>query len=67
MTGEEQETGERLAVQRMIAADAAAIFRVLCDPEGYAGSSGPGVRAEHPGYHRPRMPQETSGGFLVPV
>jgi hypothetical protein len=43
MTSSEQTTGERLAVQRMIAADAAAIFRVLCDPQGHVAIDSSGM------------------------
>jgi hypothetical protein len=55
-------TGERLEVQRMIEADPAAIFRVLCDPQGHVAidssgmlmdAAGPDVR----GHPRPTMPR----------
>jgi hypothetical protein len=36
-------TGERLEVQRMIEADAAAIFRVLCDPQGHVAIDSTGM------------------------
>ena len=36
-------TGERLEVQRMIGADAAAIFRVLCDPQGHVAIESSGM------------------------
>ncbi len=36
-------TGERLEVQRMIEADAAAIFRVLCDPQGHVAIDSMGM------------------------
>ncbi len=35
--------GERIEVQRMIAADAAAIFRVLCDPQGHVAIDSAGM------------------------
>jgi hypothetical protein len=43
MTSEEQTTGERLEVQRTIPADAAAIFRVLCDPQGHVAIDSSGM------------------------
>ena len=36
-------TGERLEVQRMIEADPAAIFRVLCDPQGHVAIDSSGM------------------------
>ena len=36
-------TGERLEVQRMIEADAAAIFLVLCDPQGHVAIDSTGM------------------------
>jgi len=36
-------TQERLEVQRMIEADAAAIFRVLCDPQGHVAIDSSGM------------------------
>jgi len=36
-------TGERLEVQRMIEADPAAIFRVLCDPQGHVAIDSTGM------------------------
>ena len=36
-------TGERLEVQRTIAADPAAIFRVLCDPQGHVAIDSTGM------------------------
>ncbi len=36
-------TGERLEVQRMIEADPAAIFRVLCDPHGHVAIDSSGM------------------------
>ncbi len=40
---DEQATGERLEVQRTIPADAAAIFRVLCDPQGHVAIDSSGM------------------------
>src|ERR1700733_12191138 len=40
---EEQMTAERLAVQRTIPADASAIFRVLCDPQGHVAIDSSGM------------------------
>jgi hypothetical protein len=39
----EQMTTERLAVQRTIPADASAIFRVLCDPQGHVAIDSSGM------------------------
>ena len=36
-------TGERIEVQRMIEADPAAIFRVLCDPQGHVAIDSSGM------------------------
>ena len=36
-------TGQRLEVQRMIEADPAAIFRVLCDPQGHVAIDSSGM------------------------
>ena len=43
MTSTEQTTGERLEVQRIIPAGAAAIFRVLCDPQGHVAIDSSGM------------------------
>ena len=43
MTSEEKTTGERLEVQRTIPADAAAIFRVLSDPQGHVAIDSSGM------------------------
>jgi hypothetical protein len=40
---DEQMTGERLEVQRMIEADPATIFRVLCDPQGHVAIDSSGM------------------------
>ncbi len=40
---EEQTTTERLDVQRTIPADASAIFRVLCDPQGHVAIDSSGM------------------------
>jgi hypothetical protein len=40
---DEQTTGERLEVQRTIPADAASIFRVLCDPQGHVAIDSSGM------------------------
>ncbi len=43
MTSAEQAASERLQVQRIIPADAAAIFRVLCDPQGHVAIDSSGM------------------------
>jgi hypothetical protein len=43
LKNDEQTTGERLEVQRTIPADAAAIFRVLCDPQGHVAIDSSGM------------------------
>jgi hypothetical protein len=42
-------TSERLEVQRMIEADPAAIFRVLCDPQGHVAIDSSGMLMDGPG------------------
>jgi hypothetical protein len=43
MTSEENTTVERFEVRRTIPADAAAIFRVLCDPQGHVAIDSSGM------------------------
>jgi hypothetical protein len=42
-TTSDQTTGERMEVQRTIPADAATIFRVLCDPQGHVAIDSSGM------------------------
>ena len=43
MVTEGSERGERFEVQRAVAADAASIFRVLCDPQGHVAIDSSGM------------------------